>query len=126
MSQCWPIRPGYWLPAALGIFQLNADTLSTESSFSRNLSPPSYPLKAFRKCVEGSVTLSIVINNEGIPLGIHVLEENPEGYGFGRYAIRGMQRQKFNFSENKPGIPFEFPVTFTILDKASHSGCSAK
>ncbi|HRY00502.1 MAG: TonB family protein [Rhodanobacteraceae bacterium] len=90
------------------------------------ISPPIYPMRAARDCVNGDVLLEVTIDESGKATTLKLLKEMPEDYGFGKAAIRGMRTKTFDTSEHKPGIPFQMPINFEVGSKTCASPGAGK
>jgi protein TonB len=76
-----------------------------------------YPPIALRSGIEGRVILELFVDRTGTVRDIKILQENPEGRGFGEAAIK-----VFSGRKGKPALAngepvsarYRWPVTFTI------------
>ncbi|MCW7556277.1 energy transducer TonB [Endozoicomonas gorgoniicola] len=84
------------------VFAFNAFDNNPGSSMSSKISmaqvvfqmPPTYPMAAKQKGIEGHVTLDLAINPDGRVEGLKVVEESPPGI-FYRSASRAVRRWRF-------------------------------
>jgi protein TonB len=78
---------------------------------------PVYPPLALRSGIEGTVYLELFINKEGYVLKAVVVQEIPEGKGFGEAAVAAFIGKKCKPAESdgKPvAVHIRYPVRFTI------------
>jgi len=73
---------------------------------------PAYPNKAIRQGVGGYAVVSVTITTAGNVRNPVLLEEFPEGYGFGGAALKAAQKLKYS-PRMEDGTPVEVPgVTY--------------
>lgn len=56
---------------------------------------PKYPKKAFEKNIEGYVIVQFTVDKKGKTKDWEVLEETPEGYGFGKSGLKTAKKYKY-------------------------------
>jgi TonB family protein len=64
-----------------------------------------YPKMAYEAGVPGMALIGFSIDKDGNTTGVHIIQEKPEGLGFGDAGIKVMQAMKFT-----PGIQRDKPV----------------
>lgn len=80
--------------------------------FSANMAPASWPVRAWREKVSGSVQLSCKLDEAFNPRDCQVKDETPPGYGFGDFAIANVAAQTY---KTKPdGSPLHSGETISI------------
>jgi TonB family protein len=57
--------------------------------------PPRYPPRAEREGVTGYVDVLFVVSEAGLPTGIVVIKEEPQGYGFAASAVEAVRKLRF-------------------------------
>lgn len=83
--------------------------------------PPTYPLNARMKVIEGRVVLQVVVTKEGVAKNIEILESIPSGV-FDECCIKAAS--KYRFSPGiKDGVPVnsivKLPIVFELEDTVS-------
>ncbi|MGV6808209.1 MAG: energy transducer TonB [bacterium] len=75
---------------------------------------PQYPRRAQTRGVSGYAVVEVVITTTGGVRDPQMLEEYPEGYGFGRAAVKAATKLKYNprvvdgVPEEVPGVLYKF------------------
>ena len=75
---------------------------------------PSYPRRAQTLGVKGYAVIEVIITTTGGARDPILLEENPEGYGFGRSAMKAALKLKYNpvvvdgVGQEVPGVTHKF------------------
>ena len=75
---------------------------------------PQYPRRAQSRGKSGYAVVEVVITTTGGVRDPILLEEDPEGYGFGRAALRAAEKLKYNprvvdgVPEEVPGVLYKF------------------
>lgn len=79
---------------------------------------PQFPRRAQTRGVGGYAVVEVIITRTGAVRDPELLEEHPEGYGFGRAALRAAERLRYNprvvdgEAQEVPGVLYRF--TFQI------------
>ncbi|MDR2767537.1 MAG: TonB family protein [Treponema sp.] len=76
-----------------------------------------YPSSARRAGIEGRVYLELWVDKEGLVQSAQVLEEKPEGRGFGRAAaeaLEGLRGESARIDGNAQAVRFRYPVEFAL------------
>ena len=71
-----------------------------------------YPKKARQEGVEGSADARLYVSPAGLPLKIRILDEDPDGYGFGAACKKALQGEKWKPPIDRDGKPVTTRVTF--------------
>lgn len=83
---------------------------------------PDYTQQATDARIEGAVTLSIVVNESGIPTDIKVLR--PLGYGLDQKAVEAVEQWRFRpgMKDGRPvSVPANVEVNFRLKDKPAEA-----
>ncbi len=56
---------------------------------------PDYPLKALKRGKEGYVVIELTISKEGLAISPVIIEEEPNGYGFGKAALKAAHTLRY-------------------------------
>lgn len=81
---------------------------------------PQFPRRAQTRGVGGYAVVQVTITTTGAVKDVELMEEYPEGYGFGRAAMRAADKLKYNprvvdgVPQEVPGVLYKF--TFQIAD----------
>ncbi len=113
---------GLNIATGTGDFQLD---ISNEGGFARDtdlipvyVPEPRYPPRAARTGKGGYAVVSVTVTETGGVTNVQMLEEWPEGFGFGRSALKAAAKLKYNprVIDGKavpvPGVLYKF--TFTM------------
>lgn len=73
-----------------------------------------YPQRAIDAGVSGGAAITCIAAASGIPENCQVLQEKPEGYGFGEAALKIVKRGRLREGDWLPGGSFVVVIPFSI------------
>lgn len=73
-----------------------------------------YPQRAINAGVSGGAAITCIAATSGIPENCQVLQEKPEGYGFGEAALKIVKRGRLREGDWLPGGSFVVVIPFSI------------
>lgn len=81
---------------------------------------PRYPSRALNRGIDGYAVIQFTISTNGSTAQTQLLEESPEGYGFGRAALQAAGKLKYN-PKTEDGVAVEvegvsYKFSFKIAD----------
>ena len=92
--------------------EVNIDTAfgtSTDSDAIPVFVPnPRYPPRAQRQCKKGYGVVSVTITEIGTTKDIRLIEEDPEGFGFGKASAKAAEKLRYN-PKFVDGVAVEYP-----------------
>lgn len=96
------------LNASLGTFARDSDYIPVY------VPQPQYPRRAINRNKEGYAVIEVIITTTGGVRDPKLLEEDPEGWGFGRAAMKAALKLKYNprvvdgVGQEVPGVLYKF------------------